>query len=72
MSSNNGYHEDKNLILTSLDEIKENIKDLHKEVTELKVAQGKLETRSSILWGAVGGMVPALIGFLIAWAKKAF
>ena len=56
----NGWDRWQKYVVTSLEDMKKGQDDLYSEVTDLRVAVGKLQVKAG-LWGALGGFQPAAI-----------
>jgi hypothetical protein len=52
------------LTLKAIEDIKDELKDFRKDISELKVAVSVLKTKAAI-WGSLAGSVPVVIGYII-------
>lgn len=64
----NGFGEWKNYIRLSIDELKETVKTMHNELTDIKVEIAMLKVKSGV-WGALAGLIPAIITFIYFWIR---
>ena len=62
-----GWRDYKRLVLDGLDFLREDSRSIRSDVTEIKIALAKLQTRAAI-WGAVWGGLAGIVATAIAGA----
>jgi len=67
-TDNSGWESYSRLVLTKLDEHEDVLKDISKELTNIRVDIGMLKVKSG-LWGLVGGFIPVAIAVILNYLK---
>lgn len=62
----NGWSEYQRLVLGKLEQVDSDIKELERQVTLLRIDFAQQKVKAG-MWGAVAGMVPALVAVLAIW-----
>ena len=60
----NGWNEWSRYVLKELERLNENIEELHKEVTKIRIDLGMLQVKAGA-WGALGGLITGVGAVLI-------
>lgn len=66
MNEPQGWSAYEKMVLNRLDELERDIRQLDDKVTLLRIDVAQLKVKAG-MWGAVAGMVPALITALVAF-----
>ena len=64
----NGWTEYSKLVLSQLEEHGDVLKDINRELTNMRVEIGMLKVKSGV-WGVIGGVIPVTIAIIIAAIK---
>lgn len=67
MNESNGWSAYERLVMDKLDTLEEELHGLDEKVTLLRIDVAQLKIKAGV-WGAVAGMVPALIASFVAFS----
>lgn len=65
---NSSWESYSRLVLKKLDEHEDVLKDISKELTNIRIDIGMLKVKSG-LWGLVGGLIPITINIILNYLK---
>lgn len=65
----NGWPEYQKMVLRQLEQLDDDIKSLESQVIRLRIDVAQLKVKAG-MWGAVAGMVPALITAIVAFSGQ--
>lgn len=66
MNETNGWSAYEKMVINRLDELEGDIRALDEKVTLLRIDVAQLKIKAG-MWGAIAGMVPALVAVLVAY-----
>jgi hypothetical protein len=69
MNDGNGWNEYQRLVLSSLDDLKDEAKHSREQISEMRTELAVIKQRAS-LWGAVSGCVGAVLTIGGAWLRS--
>lgn len=64
LNQRDGWAEYSKLVLTKLEEHEDILKDINKELTNVRVEIGMLKVKSGV-WGLIGGLIPVAIALIL-------
>jgi len=69
LNRGDGWTQYSKLVLTKLEDHEDILKDINKELTNVRVEIGMLKVKSGV-WGLIGGLIPVAIALILNLFKN--